>query len=39
MNAQTLSLWRQIESCRFCGKKRQWPIIRKPMPKQQAAND
>jgi hypothetical protein len=25
MNDQTLNLWRQIESFRRCGKKRQWP--------------
>jgi hypothetical protein len=27
MNDQTLNLWRQIESFRRSGKKRQWPVV------------
>lgn len=37
MNDQSLNLWRQIESGRHFGKKRQWPIESKRPAK--AAND
>lgn len=38
MNDQSLNLWRQIESVRYCGKKRQWPTLTMRPPKT-AAND
>jgi len=38
MNNQTLNLWRQIESCRHCGKKRQWPNVAARPAKQAAAS-
>ena len=38
MNDQSLNLWRQIESVRYCGKKRQWPTVTERPPKA-AAND